>query len=104
MLRLLSDRDHDHEMRSEHEVLGIAGLPLPVHVPLVALAVRADAALVEEDSPLREELAERVVARRLRLVVDDAVGVMRMQLGEIDELLVAPEDADALRDGDGLSV
>src|SRR5207253_2906837 len=65
--------------------------PLPVDVPLVALTVRADAMLVEEDSPLCEEVTERVLVRIRRLDMDDAVGVVRVELRQVGELRRAAE-------------
>src|SRR5919202_4196212 len=100
LLRRRPDCEDDLLVRLQLVREGAPGLLLAVDVPLVALAVRPDALVVQEYAPLREEIAERVVLVLRRLDVDDPVGGVRVQLRDVRGVV----DPDELRHGQLLAV
>src|SRR4029453_16246305 len=85
----------DHEryllVRLENQTCRVARLALPRHVPLGPVAIRPGTAGVGVDTPPCHELPQRVVALLLALDVDDAGGIVRVQLREIAGARVDPD-------------
>src|SRR5581483_1801765 len=82
MCRRTAGGDDDLLVRLEDECCRVAGLRLPVHPPVKAAAVAAEAAGVEADAPLAKQLAERVRAVLCRLDVNHPVRLMGVDLGD----------------------
>src|SRR3954454_22572884 len=98
----LAEDDRDLVVRLERVALRVSALALAVDVPLEAVAVRTDAASVQEHPPLRDELPQtELVVRLRRLDVDDTARIVRMELGDV---LRADVDPDQPRNGDLLAV
>src|SRR3954454_17190365 len=98
----LAEDDRDLVVRLQRVALRVPGLALAVDVPLEAVAVRTDAASVQEHPPLGDELPQsELVIRLRRLDVDDTARVVRMELGDV---LRADVDPDQRRNTDLLAV